>query len=203
MRLHSYVVARDVGFAPNPFHGVCTLATCKPKIRQHAEIGDWVVGTGSAEHGRKNHLVFVMKVDEILTFDEYWQDERFLSKRPNLQGSLKQAYGDNIYHRDCGTRKWCQEDSHHSFENGVLNEENLEQDTGTTENVLIGNLFSYWGGEGPEIPVEFRGEAFDIRAGRGHKNHFDKDDVDHFLSWYQSLDQYGYLGDPLDFMKTG
>lgn len=28
---YSYVVARDFGFAPNPFNGFLTLATCKPK----------------------------------------------------------------------------------------------------------------------------------------------------------------------------
>ncbi len=27
---------RDYGFAPNPFHGICTLATCKPVIRRVA-----------------------------------------------------------------------------------------------------------------------------------------------------------------------
>ncbi|MFH1865797.1 MAG: hypothetical protein ABIK85_07930, partial [Candidatus Eisenbacteria bacterium] len=39
MRLFSYIVARDYGFAPNPFCGVCTLATCKPKIRESASVG--------------------------------------------------------------------------------------------------------------------------------------------------------------------
>lgn len=39
-----YVVDRDFGFAPNPFHGYCTLATCKPGIRKSAAMGDWVVG---------------------------------------------------------------------------------------------------------------------------------------------------------------
>lgn len=28
MRCFSYIVARDYGFAPNPFHGFCTLANC-------------------------------------------------------------------------------------------------------------------------------------------------------------------------------
>jgi hypothetical protein len=46
-------VARDYGFAPNPFFGVCTLATCKPKIRKAAAIGDWVVGTGSSRLMKK------------------------------------------------------------------------------------------------------------------------------------------------------
>ena len=45
--LFSYVVRYDSGFAPNPFHGFCTLATCKPGIRAHANVGDWVVGTAS------------------------------------------------------------------------------------------------------------------------------------------------------------
>lgn len=40
MKLFSYVVAREYGFAPNPFFGWCTLATCKPKIRVTAEVGD-------------------------------------------------------------------------------------------------------------------------------------------------------------------
>ena len=47
MKLFSYVVARDYGFAPNPFFSTCTLATCKPKIRRTASVGDWIIGTGS------------------------------------------------------------------------------------------------------------------------------------------------------------
>ncbi|WP_225761747.1 hypothetical protein [Acinetobacter sp. Marseille-P8610] len=34
MKIFSYVVSRDFGFAPNPFFNFCTLATCKPKIRK-------------------------------------------------------------------------------------------------------------------------------------------------------------------------
>ncbi len=44
--IHSYIVRYDSGFAPNPFYGFCTLATCKPDIRKHAQVGDWIVGTG-------------------------------------------------------------------------------------------------------------------------------------------------------------
>lgn len=50
-------VARDYGFAPNPFFGVCTLATCKPRIRSVAQIGDWVVGaTLASSQDRCLHL---------------------------------------------------------------------------------------------------------------------------------------------------
>jgi len=41
--LYSYVVRYDSGFAPNPFGGYCTLATCKPEIRKTAQLGDWLV----------------------------------------------------------------------------------------------------------------------------------------------------------------
>ena len=117
MKLYSYVVARDFGFAPNPFYQFCTLGTCKPKIRRHAEVGDWVVGTGSKTCSREGHLVFVMQVTEIMSFNGYWLDPRFNQKKPNLRGSKKQAFGDNIYHRGSGDLgEWWQElDSHHSY----------------------------------------------------------------------------------------
>lgn len=44
MKVHSYIGAHDFGFASNPFHGVCTLACCKPDIRQVAHVGDLVIG---------------------------------------------------------------------------------------------------------------------------------------------------------------
>ena len=97
MRLYSYVVARDYGFAPNPFHGICTLATCKPRIRRSAEVGDWIIGTGSKPNGMQGQLIYAMKVTDSCTFDEYWTNPSFQCKKPNLRGSLKQAYGDNIY----------------------------------------------------------------------------------------------------------
>ena len=79
-RLYSYIVARDYGFAPNPFYGFCTLATCKPRIRKKAEVGDWVIGTGSKSKGRDGHLVYAMRVTETMSFDEYWADSRFHRK---------------------------------------------------------------------------------------------------------------------------
>lgn len=95
MKLYSYIVARDFGFAPNPFFKFCTLATCKPKIRKHASVGDWVIGTGAkVRYGYSGRLVYAMQVSEILDFDTYWNDERFLQKRPNLNGSLAVLYGD-------------------------------------------------------------------------------------------------------------
>ena len=69
-RIHSYVVRYDSGFAPNPFYGYCTLATCKPNIRRSADIGDWVVGSGSNDRTvrRGGRLVYAMRVRIVVKF---------------------------------------------------------------------------------------------------------------------------------------
>ena len=199
MRLYSYVVARDYAFAPNPFHGFCTLATCKPQIRRTAQVGDLILGTGSSTKGRGGYLVFVMRVTEAMSFEEYWLDPRFAPKRPNLQGSAKQAFGDNIYHRDTDGN-WVQENSHHSFHDGTANPENVSHDTGV-DRVLISDQFTYWGGQGPEIPTRFRdADGADVCVGRqGHKCKFPDDLVQAFLAWVQGLGTVGYAGRPQDW----
>ena len=200
MRLFSYVVARDFGFAPNPFFGVCTLATCKPRIRKVAKCGDWIMGTGSKSRDREGYLVFVMRVSETLTFNEYWNDERFLRKRPNLQGSLKQAFGDNIYFQ-AENGRWHQQNSHHSYANGTPNVHNICNDT-QTDRVLIGGDYAYWGGHGPGIDEAFRDfGGYDICAGRNHKSKFPENLVREVDAWLHAIGERGFLGEPLDWSR--
>jgi len=199
MKLYSYVVARDYGFAPNPFYGTCTLATCKPSIRRTAQVNDWIVGTGSKHYGLQGRIVYVMVVAETLTYDEYWENLRFLVKRPNIRGSLKQAYGDNIYHHDPEGGRWIQENSHHSLDDGSPNEANIRHDT-KANRVLLATDFTYWGGHGPSIPSRFRDhQGFDVCCGRGHKCNFPEDLVDSFGDWVRSLGENGFAGAPKEF----
>ena len=198
INLFSYVVARDYGFAPNPFFGVCTLATCKPNIRNTASVGDWIVGTGSKRKGRQRHLVYVMRVTETMTFNEYWKDERFRRKKPNMRGSMKQAFGDNIYFQD-DTGQWHQQDSHHSYRDGMPNAHNIKNDT-QADRVLLSTEYAYWGGSGPEMPQRFSDDyGLDIFALRNHKCRFSKKLVNDFLTWFRNLGASGYLGAPLDW----
>ena len=196
MRLYSYKVARDYGFAPNPFYGCCTLATCKPAIRLRAEVGDWIIGTGAVGAGNDGDLVFAMRVSETMTLDEYWEDPRFRDKRPNLRGSLKQAFGDNIYHRDDG--QWDQANSHHSFHDGSPNPENVDHDT-KADRVLVSEDFMYFGGNGPRIPDKFReledGSDFCAQS-RGHRCNFPEGVENEFVEWLDSLGDGGFLGRP-------
>src|SRR5690349_7296886 len=107
-RVYIYVVDRDFGFAPNPFHGLCTLATCKPGIRRGAEVGDWVIGVGGARLKATGRCVFAMRVTGACSFNEYWNDTRFLDKKPVRNGSRRMMVGDNIYHHDPATGTWTQ-----------------------------------------------------------------------------------------------
>jgi hypothetical protein len=48
MKLCSYIIKNDTGFAPNPFWGYCTLAACTPNhMGLHLYPGDWIIGTES------------------------------------------------------------------------------------------------------------------------------------------------------------
>jgi len=96
--LYSYVITRDYGFAPNPFGGICTLATCKPGIRNHAKVGDWVIGIAGVSLSCVGKIIFLMEVNKIISFQEYWNCENFNYKKPGFNSALKYCYGDNIYH---------------------------------------------------------------------------------------------------------
>lgn len=199
MRLYSYVVRYDIGFAPNPFHGWCTLATCKQDIRARAQVGDWIVGTGSKTQGLGDRLVYTMRVEEILDFDAYWVDPRFARKRPNLRSSLKNVYGDNIYHRgsDGG---WVQENSRHSLEDGSPNFGHVSQDT-KADAVLISRNFVYYGGSGPVIPAHLRsGHGMDLVHGRpSYRVGFPDKMRDAVIDWIRDDLEEGLQADPRDW----
>ena len=78
-RIYRYILASDTGMAPCPFDDVITLATCKPKIRSSAGIGDWVSGfmPGTTQRGQ---LVWAGRVEQILPVGEY---ERRYRGRPD------------------------------------------------------------------------------------------------------------------------
>ncbi len=195
VRLYSYVLREDTGFAPNPYHGFCTLACCKPPIRRHAQVGDWIIGTGSDAKGkgRGNHISFAMRITEILTFDEYWEDERFAAKKPNPCGDLTESCGDNIYRFDYGTGCWHQEEQAYHCDFDLL------VDDTAVDRVPISCDFIYWGGSGPVLP-EFQGHSL-IKTGPGYKVNFPEEVVEEFVAWIRCLQtegQRGVCGGPLD-----
>ena len=200
MKLFTYVVRLDFGFAPNPFHGFCTLATCKGQIRKAAEVGDWIIGTGSAGYGLEGRIVYAMNVSEKLTFEQYWEDHRFLVKRPNLRGSLMQSRGDNIYHRDPANGSWIQEDSRHSLEDGSPNPDHIARDT-RYPFVLVAEEFYFWGTSGPKVPARFRNwKGHDlVQSARNYKYKFPPSMSDSVADWIRSGTESRYISEPAEF----
>ena len=203
-RIYSYVVRYDSGFAPNPFYGYCTLATCKPDIRRSAKIGHWIVGSGSnaKQVRRGGYLVYAMQVTEALSFDEYAQDSRFERKKPFRRGSRKQSCGDNIYFRDSSDCDWCQRDSFHSQENGHRHPGHVETDTGVNR-VLISTKFVYFGGEGPKFPsgLKDRNSRPLCKSGIGRSRFDDPKLVADLERWLDGLQAWGYQGAPFEWIS--
>ncbi|MBB5207903.1 hypothetical protein [Chiayiivirga flava] len=202
-RIYSYVVRYDSGFAPNPFYGLCTLATCKPTIRKNAKVGDWVIGSGSNERKirRGGHLVYAMRVTDAITFDQYSTDPRFESKKPFRNGSRKQSCGDNIYFREGPDKDWRQRDSFHSRPDGLMNEQHVARDTGV-DRVLISDHFLYFGGEGPALPEDLKdkkGRSI-YKAGIGEVTFDDPALITKFQQWIDSIGERGYKGAPYEWL---
>jgi hypothetical protein len=190
-RVFSYIVAHDTGFAPNPFHGLLTLACCKPLIRRTAKAGDIIVGLTS----RSERLVYAVQVAEVLSFEEYWADPRYLSRRP-VPGAARivDRAGDNIYEPVPGGFR--QLPSFHSHADGSENPDRKRKDLGG-EHALVGETYTYWGGQGPALPEEL---SF-LAVGRGHRSNFSAEQVTTVAGWFTTLPG-GVLGAPVQW-KAG
>ena len=94
MKLRSYKMTHDTGFAPNICGNTLSLATCKPKIRQVCDIGEWIAGFSSQKVNGKEvaekRLIYLARVSDKINFAEFWH--YFEHKRPN-----RVENGDNIY----------------------------------------------------------------------------------------------------------
>lgn len=151
--VYMYAVSYDLGFAPNPFGGVCSLACCKPAIRSGAKRGDWIVGLTGTKLRPALRCVFAMQVTRTVTFDEYWTGMEFETRKSKRNGSAKKQVGDNIYHRDDAAAPWVQEDSVHSLEDGSQCPLNTAHDT-RVNRVLLSEWFIYFGASAPEVPPQ-------------------------------------------------
>lgn len=195
--LFSYKIARDYGFAPNPFWGYCTLACCKPGIRRATQVGDWVVGGGSAKNKLRHKVIFAMRVTEAMTFNEYWDDKRFQMKKPNIQNSSKYFFGDNIYRDVIEGESAIQANSHHSHSDGSPNIANLERDI-KTNRVLVSNDFIYFGSKAvspPDDLSEFEGHLFPTDFRDFYRN-YPLELLPRVISWLREFPEWGYLGRP-------
>jgi hypothetical protein len=138
-----------------------------------AQIGDWIVGTGSKEFGFDNKVVYAMEVTQKLTMQEYdtYCKEELPGKIPNWRGpTYKERVGDCIY--DFDYEPAC-------IRRGVHDEDNRPTDTGG-KNVLLSDHFYYFG----EHPVTLPEYLWPIvKQGQAHKSVANQPYYEPFLSW--------------------
>jgi hypothetical protein len=151
VRIYSYIVTGDSGFSPNPFHGMCTLACCKPRIRKSAQVGDVIVGLTR----RGERVIYAMKVARVVGFADYWQDGQYARKRPAMDSPRAvDRRGDNIY-EPTGTGDFRQLRSRHSNRDGSENPKAKCRDLGGLK-VLVAVRFAYFGEGGPRSCPSWR-----------------------------------------------
>ena len=158
MRLRSYKMKGDTGFAPNPFGCSLTLVTCKPGIRNKARVGDWVAGlTCKSLAGHdigSERLVYLMRVGEKLLLRDYFRDTRFQDKIPGMGADGQEAKaGDNIYRplrADAASAADFEQ-----LENANHGWGHRRRDVGGNF-VLVSEEFYYFGRRAPTVPCDVR-----------------------------------------------
>jgi hypothetical protein len=193
-RLFSYTIPIDDGAAPNPFHGMCSLAICKPAIRRVAKQGDWIAGLGSSNAPSGDlagRLVYAMRVDETLSLAEYDQQasSRWPHRIPNpASQTLADRLGDCIY--DFSSGKPVQRQ-------GVHGPRNKATDL-SGQNVLVSKHFYYFGSRAYQLPEYLRPICHQTQGHRSDSNapHFRP-----FEEWIEGLNlQIGQIYGWPDFV---
>jgi hypothetical protein len=177
--LFSYTIPYDDGAAPNPFHGMCSLAICKPGIRRIAKCGDWVAGLGSKDAPSgdlSGRLVYAMKVEKVVSMRDY---DRLAPKNwphriPNVKSmALQDRLGDCIYDFASGSPMQ---------RSGVHDDGNREGDL-SGKNVLISQDFYYFGSRAILLPDHLRPICHQTQ---GHRSISNAPYFDPFVEWIRS-----------------
>jgi len=177
MRVRAYVIETDAGSAPNYDAPCTTLAVCKPRIRKTATVGDLVLAFAGQKVNRfePHTVVWAGLVSEKLTFAEYWNDQRFDSKKPD-----RCAHPDNFYRPRDGGLEWVL--------NPVHGTDQFNRDTG---GVYVLTFIRSWrfGAHGPLMPEQF-GIRIAMNARRaGRVVHMQDDEWHRLEAWLDSQTQ--------------
>lgn len=190
MKIYAYIMTHDYGFAPNPYHGFLTLATCKPQIRRskNLHLGDWIIGISSKHNLGRDRLLYAAKIDEIVPLKNYSTNGKFDVKKP---GKTKiDKCGDNIYYLDIN-KNWQQ------MPNGYHGGNEQERDL-SGENVLIANEFWYFGEKAPVISSDLQKIISNARL----KCLYDEALINDFIVWINTFPK-GLNGNPSMSVDSG
>ena len=169
--IYKYVITFDNGKAPCVDDGFLSLCICKPKIRKTAQLGDWIIATGSRSRiSRVPKIVFAAKVTEIKTMEQYAIEN--------------EGRRDCIYHFDGLSLT-------HNGSQIHDDQKNQNKDI-SGRFCLISTQFWYFGKDAIELPEPLHGL---YHQGRGHGKIRDEPIVE-AANTYFSQKKCGVLGQP-------
>jgi hypothetical protein len=187
--LFSYVIPSDNGAAPNPFWGVCTLVICKPAIRRAAQVGDWIVGTGSADSpigDIRGKVVYAMQVTGKMPMWEYdaYVREHLPNKVPQwYSGNPCLMVGDSIYDFSYDPPK---------VRKSVHDVSHRDRDL-SGQYALLSEHFYYFGDRPREVPDHLKGI---VKRGPGHRSGANDGYIGPFLEWIEGFESNRLYGTP-------
>lgn len=132
-----------------------------------------------------------------MSFDDYWNDPKYAFKKPVLNGSLAQIYGDNIYHTGVDGVV-IQEPCAHSKKDNTVNLKHLKRDV-KGKNVIFSRHFFYFGCNAPKVPKDLISICCTSRNYSYKK--VSEDLIKEFLSWLESKYTVGIHGDPCNWKE--
>ncbi len=228
-KYYFYKMTYDTGFAPNPFGKYLTLATCTPNhSRSRVQVGDYIVGVEALGLARERikakyktdveqSLIYVAKISEVLTLDEYFKDIRFKYKKILHDKTWKEKMGDNVYFEENNIWKWTRghrhdwkrdhQSSNQFFHNSKLDEifhnkdkngyDALAQDI-RGNRVFISKEFRYFGDKCVPYEMKFLNM---LRPRQGIKCNHDKKELDAFQEYIENIEnkyKIGMHGNPIN-----
>ena len=200
MKILTYKLTADTGFAPNPFHGVLTLAACTPNhMRANLEKGDYIVGIESNELMEKrkkaglcpqkdNLLIYIAEVSEILSLNDYFHDPRFENKKYRKDKCWILEKGDNVYYKDGKMWKWLRGHAHDNKTKVIYKDIYGNK-------VFICKRFTYFGDKCEEFNKKFE-DCIVKRQGIKYCQHSHPKFID-FKKYLDSLIGKGRIGKPI------
>lgn len=178
-------MTHDCGFAPNPFHKILSLATCKPQIRLKKQVGDYIAGfTSNALCNQKTgqeSLIYIMRISEKISYDEYWNDPRFELKKLSNKSAVSRV-GDNIY-KPVRNLKEFDINNYSQTPNPYHPTKELKERDLSGQYVLLSNEFFYFGkGAIPIDKFKINIPKFQSSHGIKTENEIDIDKLWKYLS---------------------
>jgi hypothetical protein len=178
-RILRYILQHDTGMAPCVDDGLLSLATCKPKIRGGAKVGEWIVGFRPSPAPR-GLVVWAGRVSNVVEVGDYERQHRGRSDavyRAKPEGGFKRLFPD-----------------YHPGEN------ELRKDTSAPVLVFDKEATWYFGREPHMMPERLMHLA---AGGRGHRvSGVNEGDPVALAMWLTSIAPPGIHGVPRDEVPT-